>query len=77
LDSPTLFREILDPIWQLSFDNTCEDGMICDIAEKGIPEWRATLALCQNSRKKGFLKQMLGFFGIFFQHGMLNLPEYC
>ena len=34
------------------FDNSCEAGMMCGITENRIPEWRATLAVCQNNRKK-------------------------
>jgi len=51
--------------------------MMCGTAENQVPKWRATLAVCQNSRKNGFLTQVLAFVGVFLQHGMLNLPEYC
>jgi len=27
-------------------------GMMCGIAENRVPGWRATVAVCQNSRKK-------------------------
>jgi len=59
------------------FDNTCEPGMMCGIAENWIPEWRATLAVCQHNRKKRVLAASAQLFWCFLRHGMLNLPEYC
>ena len=49
---------------------------MCGIAENRIPEWRAPLAVCRNNRKKGFLAQVLGLFGVLLRNGMLNLPKY-
>jgi hypothetical protein len=31
----------------------------------------------KNPKKNGSLTQVLGFFGVFLRHGILNLPEYC
>ena len=47
------------------FDNTCEAGMMCGTVENQVPEWRATVAFCQNGEKNGFLTQVLGFLGVF------------
>jgi hypothetical protein len=43
--------------------------MMCGIAENRVPEWRATLAVCQNSWKNGPLMHVLGFFGVILRHG--------
>jgi hypothetical protein len=48
------------------FDNTCEAGMMCGIAENRVPEWRATLVVCQNSRKKRVLNASAWLFWYFF-----------
>ena len=34
------------------FDNTCEAGMMCGTVETRFLEWRATVAVCQNSGKR-------------------------
>jgi hypothetical protein len=42
---------------------TCEAGMMCGIAENRVPEWRATLAVCQNGGKKRVLDVRARLFG--------------
>ncbi len=60
----TLFREILDRIRQLFFlGNTCGAGMMCGTVENQFVEWRATVAVCQNSEKKRVLDVRARLFG--------------
>jgi hypothetical protein len=62
-------------ISQLCFlRNTCEAGMMCGTAENQVPEWRATVVVCQNSKKKRFLDVRAWLFWCFFSD---KLPEYC
>jgi hypothetical protein len=58
------------------FGNACEAGMMCGRVEDRFLEWRATVAVCKNSRKTPFLTQVLRLFAVFLQHGMLKLPEH-
>ena len=49
-----------DVLFQLSalaynIGNTCEAGMMCGTAENRILEWRARVAVRQNSRRKKVL----------------------
>ncbi|MHC4389258.1 MAG: hypothetical protein ACYSX1_11725 [Planctomycetota bacterium] len=37
------------------FGNTCEAGMMCRTVENRFVEWRATVAVCQNSGKRWLL----------------------
>ncbi len=47
------------------FGNTCEAGMMCGTAENRFLEWRATVAVCQNSRKRRLLGVSVQLFGRF------------
>ncbi len=57
------------------FDNTCEAGMMCGTAENRFLEWRATVAVCQNSSNKQILDTSAWLLGRFLRQGMLNLLE--
>jgi hypothetical protein len=59
------------------FDNTCEAGMMCGTVENRVLEWRARVAVCQNSGEKRILHAKTLLFLCFLLPGMLNLPEYC
>jgi len=51
------------------FDNTCEAGMMCGIAENRVPEWRATSRCAKILGTNGSSTRVLGFFGVFFAAG--------
>ncbi len=57
------------------FDNTCEAGMMCGTPENRVLEWRARVAVCQNSGKKLILHTNTTLFLCLMRHGVLNLPE--
>ena len=47
----------------VAFSNICEAGMMCGTVENQVPEWRATVAVCQNGRKKRVLDVRVRLFG--------------
>jgi len=51
--------------------------MMCGTAENQVPEWRATVAVCQNGGEKRTLDASVWLLWCFLRHGVLNLPEYC
>jgi hypothetical protein len=46
-------------------------------AENRVREWRATVAVCPNNRRKQVSTQLPGLFGVFVRQGMLRPPEFC
>ncbi len=59
------------------FGNTCEAGMMCGTVENRFLEWRATVAVCQNSRKRWLLGVSVQLFGRFLRDNSLGRPENC
>ncbi len=51
--------------------------MMCGTVENQVLEWRETVAVCKNSKKKWILHTNMSLFLCFLRHGMLDLPEYC
>jgi len=51
--------------------------MMCGTAENRVQECRATVDVCQNSKKKWVLHTNMSLFFCFLQHGILNLSESC
>jgi hypothetical protein len=49
--------------------------MMCGTAENRFLEWRATVAVCQNSSNKQILDTSAWLLGRFLRQGMLNLLE--
>lgn len=46
-------------------DNTCEAGMMLETAENLVLEWRATVAVYKNSRKRWLLNISFQLLGVF------------
>ena len=51
--------------------------MMCGTAENRVLEWRGTVEVCQNSKKKWGLHTNMSLFLCFLRHGMLDLPKDC
>jgi len=69
----------IDPekIQSTIYDNTREGGMMCGTAENRLLEWRATVEVRQNSKKKRVLHTNMSLLFCFLRHGILNLPPSC
>ncbi len=51
--------------------------MMCGIVENRIMEWRAPVAVCQNSKKRRLLDVSARIFWRFLLDNSLGLPENC
>jgi len=63
-----------------TYDNSRQARMMCATAENQVPECRATVEVCQNSKKnyskkKSVLRTNMSLFFCLLRHGMLNLLE--
>lgn len=52
-------------------------GMMCRAVEDRFLEWRATVAVCQNGRKRLLLGVSVHLFGRFLRDNSLGRPENC
>ena len=51
--------------------------MMYGTAENQVPEWRATVAVCKNSRKRWLLDISVRLFWRFLRDNSLGRPENC
>lgn len=58
-------------------NRTCEAGMMCGIVENRVPEWRASVAVCKDSRKRRLLDISVQLFWRFLRDNSLGRPENC
>ena len=51
--------------------------MMCGTVENRVLEWRATVAVCQNGRKRWLLGVSVQLLGRFLRDNSLGRPEDC